>query len=233
MKISEETKREPRTPNILIRAAVKNCLSEVFADESGLLCRLDRWTRRRVIAENMAKMNLVLEATDPVEHCYQNLIREIDNEAEMGVLLANPVDTVDALRLICEDPGVSGALHLEMHRIAPVMFPDEYAQSNGDLGRVWASVQALYDRARLDGTVSEVLMGYLLDSKQSASDITQALISLFYSFHEEGIRRQIDVSSLLDARETQDLFVMVAEFLRRAGSYEDRASLIGVNAGTA
>lgn len=75
-------------------------------------------------------------------------------------------------------------------------------------------------------------MAYLLDSRQSASDITQALIALFYSFHEEGIRRQFDMSSLLDARETQDLFVMVAEFLRRAGSYEDRASLIGVNAGT-
>jgi hypothetical protein len=62
--------------------------------------------------------------------------------------------------------------------------------------------------------------------------MTQALRSLFYSFYEEGIRRQFDLPSLLDEPEARDLFVMVSGLMMRAGSYEDRATLIQSRART-
>jgi hypothetical protein len=49
---------------------------------------------------------------------------------------------------------------------------------------------------------------------------------LFYPFYEEGIRRQFDLPSLLDEAETQDLFAMVSDLMLRAGSYENRISMI-------
>ena len=99
---------------------------------------------------------------------------------------------------------------------------DEYAHSDGNLDLVWASVQALYDRAYFDATTSELAMTHFLDSAENAADMVQALRSLFYSFYEEGFRRQFDLSSLLDEPEARDLFVMVADLMKRAGSYEER-----------
>jgi hypothetical protein len=40
----------------------------------------------------------MLEEEDPVEHGFQNLIREIDSEAEMGVLLVNPSTAQEHVR---------------------------------------------------------------------------------------------------------------------------------------
>ena len=45
-------------------------------------------------------------------------------------------------------------------------------------------------------------------------------------------RRQFDLPSLLDDRQTHDLFIMVSELMNRAGSYEDRIDAIGRIAGT-
>ena len=214
----------------MVREAVTTLLSQRLANESPLLAGLDRWTRNRIAADISAKTDLLLESSDAVEHCYQNLIREIDVEAEMGVLLANDTLSPVALREMINDPGVSGELCHEMKRIAPVMFEDEYTHSNGDLDLVWSSLQAGYDRAHLDAEVSELIMRFLIDRAECAVDMTNALRSMFYSFHEEGIRRQFDMASLLGEREMHDLFVMVSELMKRAGSYEDRIEAITARA---
>jgi hypothetical protein len=222
MTTNNETKPMSFTLADAVRHSVTQFVDTSVSRANGILGHLDRWSRRHVVAENLAKTNLMLEADDAVEHCYQNLIREIDCEAEMGVLLANATVAPESLRLMCDDPGVSGELFREMDRIAPTVFPDEYAHSDGNLDLVWASVQALYDRAYFDATTSELAMTHFLDSAENAADMVQALRSLFYSFYEEGFRRQFDLSSLLDEPEARDLFVMVADLMKRAGSYEER-----------
>ena len=233
MNASTKTEPEPNSLHHTIRDAVATLMLNLVADETSLLGGLDRWTQRRVVADITAKTDLALESGDPVEHCYQNLIREIDFEAEMGVLLANSVVGPETLKQMCDDPGVSGELYEEMDRIAPLMFADEYTHSDGDLDLVWASIQARYDRARLEAEVSELIMQFLADSAEGARDISNALRSMFYAFHEDGIRRQFDMSSLLDEREMRDLFIMVSELIDRAGSYEDRTDAIAGRAGTA
>lgn len=216
-----------------VRSAIAAYVDELEASGSSPLNSLDRWTRRRIFAETSAKTKLVLDAGDRVEHCYQNLIREIDIEAEMGVLLANRLGGPNALRAMCEDPGVSGELLRKMDRIAPGMFTDEFEHSNGDLDLVWATVQARYDRARFEAETSGLMMAHFLDDDASVSDMTSALRSMFYSFHEECTRRQFDMTSLLDQREAHELYIMVSELMKRAGSYEDRVQAIGREAGTA
>lgn len=210
----------------MIRESVFTLLFNLMAEKSGLLGRLDQCSQRRVLDDMMAKTELVLESRDPAEHCYENLIREIDCEAEMGVLLADKAVGPDALERVCEEPGVSGELRHQMERIAPIMFPDEYKHSDCDLDIVWASVQALYDRARLDAEVSEHIMEFFVDTAGSVRDMTDGLRSTFYAFHEDGIRRQCDMSSLLDEHEMRGLAVLVSKLIARASSYEDRIETI-------
>ena len=118
----------------------------------------------------------------------------------MGVLLANEITGPESLQRMCADPGVSGELYREMKRFAPVMFADEYERSNADLDLVWASVQARYDRARLESEASELIMQFMLDSAEHTHDMSSALRSMFFSFHEDGIRRQFSLPSLLGRR---------------------------------
>jgi hypothetical protein len=209
-----------------LRRSVRQYIAAGVSDPDGVLGNLDRWSQRRVAAENIGKIDLMLESEDPVEHCFQNLIREIDSEAEMGVLLVNPSTAHQSLNSICEVRGVSGHLHKEIQRIAPVVFPDEYAHSQGDLDLVWVTVQALYDRASFDASTSEFAIGHFFDNADNVADMVRLIRSLFYPFYEEGIRRQFDLPSLLDEAETQDLFAMVSDLMLRAGSYENRISMI-------
>ena len=90
-----------------IRDDVAAYLFDVFSSPDPGISGLDRWTQRRVSDENMAKIALVLEANDSVEYCYQNLIREIDTEAETGIYLAHPEARSGELRDLAQDPGVS------------------------------------------------------------------------------------------------------------------------------
>jgi hypothetical protein len=226
--VTINNKQEPETCTRAdrVRSSVRQFVAAGVSDPGGVLGNLDRWSQRRVAAENIGKIDLMLEEEDPVEHGFQNLIREIDSEAEMGVLLVNPSTAHESLKSMCEVRGVSGHLHKEIHRIAPVVFPDEYAHSDGNLDLVWVTVKALYDRASFDASVSEFAIRHLFDSADSVGATIRLIRSLFYSFYEEGIRRQFDLPSLLDEAETQDLFVMVSDFMLRAGSYENRISMI-------
>jgi hypothetical protein len=215
-----------------IQSRISTYLYEIYANDDGLLGDLDRWTQRRITDENMAKLSLVLESDDPAETCYKDLIREIDAEAESGIFLVNADSDAEHLRLLAEDPGVSGFLDGEVAQIAPVVFPDETLRSRDDLDLVWITIKAYHDRAHVDARVSEIIMGCFLDSADPASDMADALRSLLYSYHEDIVRHRCNLSSILDERETRDLSIMVSELMRRSGNYQERADQIRLGAET-
>jgi hypothetical protein len=232
MSNSECTKTKSYPIEEAIRTGVSKFLYDAFAREDGGLGNLDKWTQRRVYDENMAKVSLVLEADDPAEHCYQNLIREIDIEAESGIFLVGTESQNGVLRALAKDPGISGELHLEVQSVAQSLFVDELEHSKDDLDLVWVTIQARYDRARIDASVSELVMRFLLDSAEATDDMTKALRALLYSFHENTVRHICDLPSLLDDRASRDLLIMVFELERRSGSYEKRIRAICERAGT-
>ena len=113
-----------------VHAEVSRYLYQAFSADDGLLSNVDRWTQRRVTLENLTKIELAHASGDPVEYCYQNLIREIDAEAQTGIFLIGK-DTVNAsLGILANEPGVSGKLRNEVAYIAPTLFADALAHSN-------------------------------------------------------------------------------------------------------
>ena len=217
---------------LTIRKDAAAYLYEQFSAKSSALGRLDRWTQRRISEENLAKIALVLESDDPAEHCYQNLIREIDTEAQCGVYLARPGSKTKELRALTGDYGISGTLYQQLPNIAPKLFPDELAHSSENLDIVWVTIEARYDRSYMEAKVSELLMAHLLDDEQSANDMTTALRSLLYPFHEDVVRRECDLPRMLDDSATKDLVMMIAELAERSGDYDDRVAAISERAGT-
>lgn len=209
-----------------IRSDVATYLYDVFTSDGSTLSGLDRWTQHRVMKENMAKIDLVLEAEDPVEHCYQDLIREIDSEAESGIYLARTDAISTELSELADDPGVSGDLHQQMQTIAPIVFADALAHSDRGMDLVWVTIQASYDRAKIDAVVSEMIMAHLTGTDPDASGMGTALRSLMYSFHEDLARRLAGLPSILDDLSTRDLILMVTELADRAGEYGPRVDAI-------
>ena len=222
-----------RDPGAIIRSDVANYLHDAFSSEGSALAWMDRWTERRVIDQNMAKIGLVLEADDPVEYCYQNLIREIDTEAETGIYLLGRETHSSELLELANDPGVSGELHEQMETIAPVVFADELASSYLDADIVWVTVQARYDRAKIDATVSEIIMSHLTEEGRGNSDMSMALRSLLYSFHEDIARRITGLEPVLDERNNRELLTMIAVLTDRACDYVQRTDAIYERAGIA
>jgi hypothetical protein len=215
-----------------VHADVSGFLYDAFSSEDGLLGDVDRWTQRRVTMENLAKVDLVLAADDPVEHCYQNLIREIDTEAETGIYRVRQDSADPILRDLANESGVSGELYREVAEIAPTLFADELRHSDDQLDIVWVTINARYDRARADAEISRIVLGLLLDDADVAADMASAVRTLMYALHEDVTRRQCDMPLLLDDRETRDLVLMVSELERRAGSYVERVREIERKAGT-
>ena len=215
-----------------IHADVSRYLYEVFSADDGILSNVDRWTQRKVTLENLAKIELALEAQDPVENCYQNLIREIDTEAEYGIFLVGK-DAGDATtRKLVDEPGVSGELHRHVAEIAATLFPDELAHSDDQLDLVWVTIRARYERARVDADVSRIAMGFFMDDADVAGDMASAVRALMYALHEDVSRRQCELDLLLNERETRELVLMVNELERRAGSYVARSIEIAEKAQT-
>lgn len=130
-----------------IRSDAAAYLYEQFTAEDGALNRLDRWTQRRVTKENLAKITRVLESDDPIELCYQNLVQEIDAEAQAGIYMTGPGAKTNELRRLFGELGISGDLHQEMNAIAPILFADELKLSGDSLDLVWITIEDRYDRA--------------------------------------------------------------------------------------
>ena len=216
-----------------LQSKVSALLYAQFSSEDSPLARLDRWTQRRVSEENLAKVALVLEAEQPLEYCYQNLIREIDAESQTGVFLVEQGAKLAELRNLTAESGVSGKLYQQLETIAPVFFADELAHSNENLDLVWVSIEAQYDRAFLDAKVSELIVAHLLSSTDDAKDMCDALRSMLYAFHEDLIRRRCELPPMLNDRATRDLLVMITELSDRSGDYEERVQHICERAGTA
>lgn len=213
-----------------IRADITAYLYEAFSREDSPVVNLDRWTQRRISTENLAKVALALEADDPVEYCYENLIREIDTEAEAGVFLVRHGTRHPVLKSVLGEAGVSGNLYQQLDVVAPKLFADELAHSNENLDLVWVTIQARHDRAVIDAQVSEIIMKHLLESTDSASDMTGALRSLLYAFHEDLVRRRCGLGLVLNDRSMRDLVTMVSELAERSGDYAERVREISERA---
>lgn len=209
-----------------IRGRIAEHLYSAYNDAESLLGNLDRWTQQRITDENLAKVALVLGADDPGEACYRDLVREIDTEAESGIYLTGQSTTLEHLRNLADESGVSGQLHRDMDTIAPLLFPDEAERSRHDLDLVWITVQSRHDRAHLDATVSEIVMCFLMNDAESVRDMTNVMRSLTYTYHEDDVRRRCELPLLLDSAQTGDLHIMVTELTERSGNYDDRASEI-------
>ena len=209
-----------------IRADVSAYFHEAFTDEASPLANLDRWTQRRITAENLAKLELALEADDAVDYTYRNLIREIDTEAESGALLIRPGTRYTALRPLLGEAGISGRLYQRLEQVAPTLFADELKHSDENLDLVWVTIQARYDRAHLDARISEIILKHLLKSTDSAGDMCFALRSILYAFHEDRIRRTCDLPRNLNDRALRDLVMMVAELAERSGDYTEQVRAI-------
>ena len=215
-----------------IHAEVSRFLYQAFTADSGLLSNVDRWTQRRVTMENLTKIELAHASEDPVEYCYQNLIREIDAEAQTGIFLVGK-DTADtSLGILANEPGVSGKLRNEVAYIAPVLFADALAHSNDQLDLVWVTIRARFERARVDAEVSRIAMGILMQDADVANDMADALRSLMYPFHEYAARHQCDLPPLLDEHQARELTIMVSQLEKRAGNYENRIHEITARADT-
>jgi hypothetical protein len=215
-----------------VRDAVTEYMNERFAAKDSTMARLDRWSKQRIIVENQAKLDLVLEAEDPRETCYQNLIREIDAEAETGIYLASPAANAAQLRRLAGESGISARLHQQLPVIAPVLFADELAHSSQNLDLVWVAIEARYDRANLDAEVSELILMHFVDEEDTAADMTDALRALLYTFHEDLARRRCGLPRLLNDRATRHLVRLVADLAERSGDYGRRISEISYRAGT-
>ena len=209
------------------RARVATYLYRVYASDDGLLGNLDRWTQRRITAENMAKLALIFEADDPAEACYRDLIRELDAEAESGIYLARQGSPARHLERIIDEPDVSGTLYQVIDTIAPIVFADETAHSTEDLDLVWVTIEARHDRAHVDASVSEIIMSHILDDAEAARDMSNAIRALQYAFHEDMVRRRCGLPRLLDDRDERDLVIVIGEMAQRSGSYEARSDEIG------
>jgi hypothetical protein len=220
--------QEPHSHSMLdaIRGKIAEHLYSVYSDADTLLGNLDRWTQQRITDENLAKVALVLGADDPGEACYRDLVREIDTEAESGIYLAHQSSTPEHLRTLADEPGVSGQLDRDIETIAPLLFRDEAERSRHDLDLVWITIQSRHDRAHLDATVSEIVMGFLMNDAESVRDMTNVMRSLTYTFHEDEVRRRCKLPLLLNSAQTRDLHIMVTELTERSGNYDDRASEI-------
>lgn len=225
--------KDKRDTHSEIEQAVTAYLHDRFNSDQGPMARLDRWSQQRIVVENMAKAALVLESEDPVEHCYQNLIREIDTEAETGIFLATPAANAAQLRRLAGESGISARLHQQLPQIAPILFADELKHSNENLDLVWVSIEARYDRANIDADVSELIMMHLLEVADTASDMCDALRAMLYTFHEDLARRRCGLPRQLNDRATRHLVKLIDQLGSRSGDYAVRVSDICARAGTA
>lgn len=215
-----------------IHAEVSRCLYDAFSAEDGILSNVDRWTQRKVTLENLAKIELAHSADDPVEYCYQNLIREIDSEARTGIFLVKKSGGDPSISRLAVEPGISGELGSAVAYMAPTLFADELSHSNDQLDLVWVSIRARFERARVDAEVSKIAVGILMNDKDIAVDMADAMRSLMYAFHEDDARRRCGLPPLLDEQRARELSVMVAQLETRAGSYADRVLEIASRADT-
>jgi hypothetical protein len=215
-----------------IQARIAEHLYHAYRDEDSMLGNLDRWTQQRITDENLAKVALVLNADEPAEACYRDLVREIDTEAEAGIFLVREGTKQDHLKFVSDEPGVSGELHRAIGTIAPVVFPDETMRSNSDLDLVWITIEAIHERAQLDASVSEIIMSFLMDDADSVHDITSVIRALMYTSHEDKVRRHCDLEALLGDTERRELQIMVSELIMRSGNYDDRTGEIRRKADT-
>lgn len=226
-------KPKPASLSETIGTHVSAAIFEALSSEEGALYDFDRWTRRKLTLQNLAKMELVLSADDPLEYCYQNLVREIDVEAEFGIYLVKDTAIAPDLKSLLDEPGISGEMHARIAQTARKLYRAGVVETPNEPDLVWETILKRYARARVDTAVSEIMIGFLMDSAEAAEYMSHAIRALMYSFHEDNTRRECGLPPQLRDRETRELTLMVTEHRRRAGDYSARVREIAAQAGTA
>jgi hypothetical protein len=226
MKLSTLKEMNPFSQVQVIRSAITDFLTETYEENHGLLGNLDRWTRSRIVAENTAKLELIMRSENSIEACYCDLVREIDCEAQSGIYLVGQDSKSERLNRLMNEAGISGTLHREVPNVAQREFPDEAAHSSRDFDLVWTTIHALHDRAHTDAAVSGIIMSHLLGNADSADDMIVALRALFYSYHEHNVRRRCELPPILEDAGICDIRLMISELAKRSGNYQQRISAI-------
>jgi hypothetical protein len=222
-----------QTNEVTLQESVTLYLDDRFSCGS-LMPALDDPSSQRIIAlESRAKLALTIASDDPVEFTYQNLIREIDNEARFGIFLASPAGNAAQLRRLSGDTGRLGQLHQLIAEIAPVLFTEEYYGSGRQLDQVLIAINSRYDRANVEAEVSELILMHLLGDEDEASDRADELRALFYACHEERVRRRFDLTPVQSTSASRRLADRIHELSSRAGDYAERVAAIRKRAGTA
>lgn len=212
--------------------AVRSRVDEAFSEPGGTLPGLGDWSRRIIMDENLAKTSMALESSDPIEHCHQNLIRELDHEAESGIWLVRGDAAPTELAWLLDEPGISGDLHRLLPALAARQFPEAMAQSGDSVDFVRLVIESRFRRAQLDAATSETAMRFLMGDAGCAEDMTRALRSILYGYHETMLRRLTGLDPELGERAMRDLVVMTSRLFEQAGDYDARQQAIRARAGT-
>lgn len=222
-----------QTDAATMRESVTHYLDDRFSCGS-LTPTLDDPARQRIIAlESRAKLALATASDDPVEFTYQNLIREIDTEAQFGIFLASPAGKVAQLQRVHGDAGGLGRLHQLIAEFAPVLFAEKYYGSGRKLDQVLIEINSRYDRANLEAEVSELILMHLLHDDGEASDWADELRLVFYACHEDRVRRRFDLTTMQSTSASRRLADQIRNLSDRAGDYAERIAAIRERAGTA
>lgn len=209
-----------------IRSAISRYLTERFETDQSFRPASASTQRWRISLENYAKLALALEAEDAVEHCLQNLIREIDKEAESGIWLEHPAANAAQLRRLSGNPALSANLHEELPCMLDTLFAGDETGAPKNVDRARASIESRYLHANVDAETSELVLMYQLQDEDEAADLTEILRATFYTFHENEVRRRCGLPGMLNESASQDLAGAVEYFRKRAGCYIERLAAI-------
>jgi hypothetical protein len=207
-----------------IEDAVSAYLHDRFSHLDCAMSRANRWLQQRIVVASLEKVKLILEADDPVEECYANLVREIDAEAAHGIFLASPAGNAAQLDRLAGKSAISGRLFQYLPDIAPFLFADELAQCHHELAAVWAIIEARYDRANLDTEVSELMLMHLIGDEESAAEASDELRRIFYASHEDEVRRRCNLPNLVNDQTRSSLMTTVSGLRDKTCRQSDRAS---------
>ncbi len=189
-----------QSDNLLaLRNDVAAYLDEAFAGGRAGDSYPDRWTQHRIIADSTDKLEQINSSDDPVACCYGYLVREIDTEAESGIYLVGEHAESQTLRELATDASISGLLGGTI-----------------DCESEFEALKHRYARANIEAGVSEALMKRLAAGTEYVADMSTAIRSLMYAYHEDTARDAMSLPRIIDSKASIELTAMVSNLRIRA-----------------
>lgn len=207
-----------------IRAAVTTYLNDHFDGERRKHREINSLRRWRISTDSYAKLALVHDAADPAEYCFQNLIREIDEEARSGIWLEQPAGFAANIRRLFGEPELSGQLYAELPDMFGHIFRNDnwYATQNVEQAR--AVIETRYLDANVNAELSELILMFHVSNEDEATELVDDLRASFYTYHENEARHRCGLSGTLSDIASTDLGFTISTLRQRAGCYVSRMS---------